>query len=201
MPLPNKVRRVLFQLPNFLTVLRIFLCPLALFLLFQQKTDWAIALFVISGLTDFLDGYLARRWKCVSKLGSLLDPVADKIILISFFTALMFMGFIPAWFTGLVFSVNLLQVIGFFILNLPSTRESVQFRTLKIGKINTFIQYFWVSFLILLALLHVPNTSFLIVFKTTGHVLLALLQIFTFIRYFSHFKVHFGHDFKSFYQR
>lgn len=195
------MRNAIKHLPNALSLSRIFLCPLALFFLFQNKTAFAVLLFIFSASTDFLDGYIARRCHCVTKLGGLLDPVADKIILVSFFTCLMFLGISPPWFTGLIFSVNLLQVVGYLALNLPSTSTRVSFDSLRIGKINTSLQYIWVFSLLGIHLFQLPYSLFTLWFRWIGHGSLALLQVTTFVQYFYHFRIHFGQDFKAVYQR
>ncbi len=188
-------------LPNVLTISRIFLCPLALFLLFQNKFLPSAILFFVGAASDYLDGYIARKYNCTTKLGGLLDPVADKIILVSFFTSLMSLGISPPWFTGLVFSVNLLQIIGYLALSLPSTHTRVSFTTLKIGKVNTFLQYVWIASLVTIQLLSIPYSNFTVWFRWIGHGSLALLQIATFIHYFNYFRSHVRQDFKAVYQR
>lgn len=195
------MKKLVKYIPNILTLSRIFLCPMALYLLFQNKTLLAAILFSFGAVSDFLDGFIARKFSCSTKLGGLLDPVADKIILVSFFTSLMALRISPPWFTGLVFSVNLLQIIGYLALNLPSSKERVQFTTLKIGKINTFLQYLWIACLVAIQLLHIPYSEITVWFRWIGHGSLALLQIATFIHYFHHFRIHLGQDFKSVYQR
>ncbi len=194
---PSRTHYILKQIPNILTCIRILCCPLALYFLFEKKSEMAVGLFVLTGLTDFLDGYLARRWNCVSKIGAILDPVADKIILVSFYISLMHLGLSPAWFTGLVFSVNLLQVLGFMMANLSNIQNTVTFETLKIGKWNTFLQYVWVAILIGAELFKLPSNALPSELRLVIHCLLAVLQVTTFLRYFPRFRTHFKQDFKA----
>ncbi|MDZ7638338.1 MAG: CDP-diacylglycerol--glycerol-3-phosphate 3-phosphatidyltransferase [Bryobacterales bacterium] len=96
-------------IPNFLTILRIFFVPLLVALLVQENlgiTLWgyefsnqsaALAVFLVAGLTDLLDGYLARRWKQVTTVGTLLDPIADKLLISSALIALVQVSAVPAW--------------------------------------------------------------------------------------------------------
>ncbi|MCC7341237.1 MAG: CDP-diacylglycerol--glycerol-3-phosphate 3-phosphatidyltransferase [Bryobacterales bacterium] len=96
-------------IPNFLTILRIFFVPLLVALLVQEDLGisvWghglsnesaALAVFLIAGLTDLLDGYLARRWKQVTTVGTLLDPIADKLLISAALIALVQVRVVPAW--------------------------------------------------------------------------------------------------------
>lgn len=75
-------------LPNLLTMLRMVLIPVFVSLLFYQRFYWALAVFVLAGVTDGLDGLLARRFNQKSQLGSILDPIADKLLLVTSFIVL-----------------------------------------------------------------------------------------------------------------
>ena len=80
------------NLPNFLTLIRILLVPILVTVLFTKvdgKEWWGLALFLLAALTDFLDGYFARRWGRITRLGQLLDPAADKILIASAFISLV----------------------------------------------------------------------------------------------------------------
>ena len=88
------------NLPTKLTLLRIFLTFVIMGLLFVP--GWvakaaALAVFLFAGLTDWLDGLLARRWRQTSSLGALLDPIADKVLVLGTFLAFVQLGLIPAW--------------------------------------------------------------------------------------------------------
>lgn len=88
------------HLPNALTVLRIGLVPVLVVVLLTEiegKEWWGLGLFLLAALTDFLDGFLARRWKKVSRLGKLLDPAADKILTSAAFISLVDLGAAPSW--------------------------------------------------------------------------------------------------------
>jgi CDP-diacylglycerol--glycerol-3-phosphate 3-phosphatidyltransferase len=92
MTLPN--------LPNFLTLSRIFLVPLLVVVLLTRTEKWELigaGIFAVAALTDWLDGYLARRRKQVTTLGIMLDPVADKLLISAAFISLVQMGLAPAW--------------------------------------------------------------------------------------------------------
>ena len=75
-------------IPNFLTVIRMVLIPVFVMLLYYQRFGWALFVFVSAGITDGLDGLLARRFKQGSQLGAILDPIADKLLLVTAFVTL-----------------------------------------------------------------------------------------------------------------
>jgi CDP-diacylglycerol--glycerol-3-phosphate 3-phosphatidyltransferase len=90
------------SIPNLLAVLRLILTPVAMYLILQSpgNTAYAVAgtvVFVIAALTDFADGYLARRWKITTTLGAFLDTVADKILVIGALLALVEIGTTSSW--------------------------------------------------------------------------------------------------------
>ncbi len=90
----------MFNVPNILTLLRILLVPILVVVLlteFDSKELVGLGLFLFAALTDFLDGFIARRWGLVTRLGKLLDPAADKILTSAAFISLVEMGRAPAW--------------------------------------------------------------------------------------------------------
>ncbi|MCD4743295.1 MAG: CDP-diacylglycerol--glycerol-3-phosphate 3-phosphatidyltransferase [Desulfobacteraceae bacterium] len=95
----EKYKKIVFT-PNFLTLLRIFAIPvIIIFLLFDTRatTFFAALIFSIASVTDYLDGYLARKYGLVSSLGKMLDPLADKLLISSVFIMLVSLDFMPAW--------------------------------------------------------------------------------------------------------
>jgi CDP-diacylglycerol--glycerol-3-phosphate 3-phosphatidyltransferase len=103
------------NIPNFLTILRIFFVPLVVAALVQEKlfsvqigdfpidNDWlALAFFLAAAGTDLLDGYLARRWKQVTTIGTLLDPIADKLLISAALIALVEVRAVPGWIVILI---------------------------------------------------------------------------------------------------
>lgn len=83
--------------PNLLSVLRLVLVPVFLVLVVRREDGWAVVTLVVSGVTDFLDGALARRWHQVSRLGQVLDPVADRLFILTTVLGLALRGAIPWW--------------------------------------------------------------------------------------------------------
>ena len=99
------LRESLFNLPNLLTLVRMGSIPLLVGLLYLPGAVWswlAGGLFLVAGITDLLDGWLARRMKKVTVLGQYLDPVADKILVASMLVMLSNLGRLPAWMTILI---------------------------------------------------------------------------------------------------
>lgn len=93
------------SLPNSLTLLRIFFVPLLVALLLTKGPNmdlWAVAVFIVAALTDLADGYLARRSRQVSRLGILLDPIADKLLTSAAFISLVELHLIPAWIVVII---------------------------------------------------------------------------------------------------
>jgi CDP-diacylglycerol--glycerol-3-phosphate 3-phosphatidyltransferase len=99
-------RYELTNLPNLLTLVRIFLVPLLVAALVQQNVSvfFALAVFLAAALTDLLDGYLARRWKQVTTVGTLLDPVADKLLISAALISLVEIRLLPGWLVILIIS-------------------------------------------------------------------------------------------------
>jgi CDP-diacylglycerol---glycerol-3-phosphate 3-phosphatidyltransferase len=102
------------NLPNLLTLLRIFFVPLLVAALVQENRSWtlggfvvgndmaALAIFLAASFTDLLDGYLARRWKQVTTVGTLLDPIADKLLISSALIGLVQVHVVPAWIVVMI---------------------------------------------------------------------------------------------------
>jgi cardiolipin synthase len=123
------------NVPNLLSSLRILLVPVFLWLLLHQLFLAAIAVLAFAGLTDFLDGYLARKLNQTTKLGKMLDPVADRLYIFATLLALSATGYVPWWLAGLVILRDLLMLISLPVL------ASVGYRSLPVhylGKASTF---------------------------------------------------------------
>lgn len=113
---------ILFTIPNYITILRILLIPFYLYFFTQGNIILAAVLFAISGLTDFLDGYIARKYNLSSKLGKLLDPLADKLTIVSILLVLIYLGLIPRIISYIILARELFILLSgtityFFGLN------------------------------------------------------------------------------------
>lgn len=125
-------------LPNVITVLRLFLVPAIVWMIVADELLAAFAFFLFAGVTDAVDGFLARRFNWQTELGAYLDPVADKALLMSVYATLGFFGHLPAWLVILVISRDLL-IIGAVMLSWLLGR-AVEVRPLRISKVNTTMQ-------------------------------------------------------------
>lgn len=128
----------LAQLPNAITLSRIALVPVMIVALNDHDYRLALVLFVVAGLSDGLDGFLAKRFHLQSRLGGILDPVADKILLVSAYVMLTVLGQIPFWLMLTVAFRDLLIVGGYVVYTVHS--GPVQMRPSALSKLNTVVQ-------------------------------------------------------------
>lgn len=137
------------NIPNALTLARICVIPVFILVL----TVWhsleshvlAAILFALASMTDYLDGYLARKWRVVSNFGKFADPMADKILVMTAFIMLVELGFVPAWVTAVIICREL-AVTGLRLL-LVENGGTVLAAAMP-GKIKTFSQMFSIIFLL-----------------------------------------------------
>ena len=127
------------NIPNLLTVLRILTIPGFLILLLYGYTLTALAVFVAGGITDALDGAIARLTNTKTELGAILDPLADKLLLLSSFCVLAVMSKVPNWLVVLVVMRDVILLAGYFTLFVVSG-ERMAVRPSVIGKATTFFQ-------------------------------------------------------------
>ena len=98
------------NLPNSLSFLRILLVPVFLWLIVANHTWWAIGVLAFSSVTDYLDGYLARRWNQQTRLGQLLDPAADRLYIFATLLGLTLVGYVPAWLFWVILARELVLI-------------------------------------------------------------------------------------------
>jgi cardiolipin synthase len=126
------------NIPNFLTVLRIVLVPIIVILLIQGQFMKALVCFIIAGVTDGLDGMLARVLNQMTVVGAYLDPLADKVLVISMYATLAIIGVIPGWLAVIVISRDFIILGGILVLTLMSV--NMEIKPSFISKINTMLQ-------------------------------------------------------------
>lgn len=131
-------RAGLQHLPNLITIARIGLVPVLILLLKDRSYDLALAVFVIAGVSDALDGFLAKRFGLQTHLGAVLDPAADKLLLVCSYVMLTLLGDIPFWLTLAVASRDVLIVGGYLLYT--SQAGPVRMRPSWISKLNTLLQ-------------------------------------------------------------
>lgn len=126
------------HIPNVLTVLRICVTPVILYSIWQRDLDTALILFFLSGMTDTIDGTLARRFGWTSKFGAFIDPIADKTLLTGVFLVLGLRDFIPPWLVYIVIGRDIAILLAAGVLKL--TGRLTEFPPSVFGKISTLLQ-------------------------------------------------------------
>jgi len=126
------------DLPNILTVFRFLLVPPVVYYMLKHEFGPALVLFAVAGFSDALDGFLARRYHWSSRVGALMDPLADKLLMVSSFVTLGWLGLLPYWLVGLVILRDLVIVTGAIIYN--ARIEQVEADPSIVSKLNTLAQ-------------------------------------------------------------
>ncbi|MCB5258758.1 MAG: CDP-diacylglycerol--glycerol-3-phosphate 3-phosphatidyltransferase [Candidatus Cloacimonadaceae bacterium] len=130
------------KIPNLLTCIRLALVPVFILLIFFCQSEnhiiWAFFVFIIATITDFLDGYLARKWKVISDFGKIADPLADKLIVLSALAALTFLP--PYKLFVLIFIVIALREIVITIMREILKKQGIVMPADKLGKWKTSLQ-------------------------------------------------------------
>lgn len=126
------------HIPNLITVMRILLVAPLLWFLFEGRYVEALILFLIAGLSDGVDGFLAKYYRWTSRLGGILDPIADKLLLVSMMLMLGWRGDLPMWLVVLIILRDVVIVSGAIAYHYLI--EPLQARPLLISKLNTLFQ-------------------------------------------------------------
>jgi cardiolipin synthase len=134
------------NLPNAITLARLLCAPLVIWLILGDRYGLAFWVFVAAGVSDGLDGYIAKRFDMRTRLGALLDPIADKTLLVSVFVALGFEAKLPDWVVILVVFRDVMIIGGYMLIQV--TAAARQFDPLYISKINTAMQIALVAFVL-----------------------------------------------------
>ena len=147
----------MINLPNALAILRVLMAPMMFFFLVDRDSSlltwihpswldyFAALLFVLASVTDFFDGFIARRWKQMTKLGAILDPLADKMLILAAFLGLMYIDRANPW------AIFLILVREFFItgLRVLLASEGKNIKASFIGKTKTVVQMIAIGFLMM----------------------------------------------------
>ncbi len=158
------------HIPNALTIARIFLAWPIVWALATERYGLTLALFAVAGLSDGIDGFLARRYGWQSRLGSILDPLADKILMVAAFVTLGFLGHLPMWLVAAVIGRDVIIVAGASIYH--AFFEPVTMEPTLISKLNTVCQ-------ILLVLATVVALGFVSIDSHLLHALVVLVGVTT----------------------
>ena len=126
------------NIPNFITVGRVILVPVVFWLLVSGRVQAAFFAFVVAGISDGVDGFLAKRYGWTTELGAYLDPLADKLLLVSIFVAMGVLGELPSWLVIGVVTRDIMIVAAVMLSWLMD--HPVRIRPLAISKANTAAQ-------------------------------------------------------------
>ncbi|HYS56330.1 MAG TPA: CDP-diacylglycerol--glycerol-3-phosphate 3-phosphatidyltransferase [Thermoanaerobaculia bacterium] len=141
----DNVRNEIWNLPNSLTLFRIFLVPLLVVVLLTKWSDFlGLGIFLLAAITDYFDGYFARRLKKTTRLGALLDPIADKLLMSAAFISMVELGLAKAWMVVIIigreFAVTGLRAIA--------AQQGVTIAASPLGKTKMITQVIAISLLI-----------------------------------------------------
>ena len=163
----------ILTIPNLLTFLRMALIPVFASLLFYGYAEWALLVFLIAGISDGIDGFLARRFKQESELGTIMDPIADKLLMTTAFIVLTLPNVlkpvrhlpVPFWVTAAVIGRDALILTVAAAINVMTGFRG--FRPSWLGKLSTFVQVLAVTLILLAAVagysFYLPTTYFIVV--------------------------------------
>jgi cardiolipin synthase len=126
------------NIPNVLTILRILSIPVFVIFLLYDRFFIALFIFIGAGITDGLDGLIARVFHQRTAIGAYLDPIADKLMLTTAFVFLAILGIIPSWLTVIVIARDVIILLGVLILQLTS--HKVEIKPIFLGKASTVLQ-------------------------------------------------------------
>jgi cardiolipin synthase len=165
-------------IPNFLTSLRLVAAPLLAWFIVQARFREALLVVVFAAVTDWFDGYSARRLNVSGKFGLFLDPFADKVMLVTLFCALTYAGLIPLWFLIVAIGRDLVIVGGSVLVRI--FRNVRTFTPTVLGKVSTFFQ---ITFALLAILLGAFPQIVVLWLERTALVLATLFTILSGIGY------------------
>jgi cardiolipin synthase (CMP-forming) len=140
---PKNLMPSILNVANLLTVSRLVMIPAFVTAVYYHRFAWALIIFSVAAITDLLDGLMARALNQKTQLGAILDPMADKLLLVTAFIVLSFPGFtrtpaLPFWLTAAAISRDVFIVLGALVINMATGFS--RFRPSLPGKLNTFIQ-------------------------------------------------------------
>jgi cardiolipin synthase len=167
------------NIPNIISIIRIILTIPFIVLLNNKFYSLVMLIFPLIIISDFLDGFIARKTKNVTKIGVILDPIADKILLISTFIVFYYINIIPSWFFWMLILKDISLSLGsayIYYLNL-----NIDFSSILISKFNTVLQFIYIAYIVLVlnkTINYSYNISYLII----------LIAIMSFISLMSYFK-------------
>ena len=184
----SQVSTKILTIPNLLTFLRMALIPVFAIMLVYNREGWALAIFTIAGVSDGVDGFVARRFKQESELGTIIDPIADKLLMTTAFVMLTLASVIgtprhlpvPFWVTATVIGRDVMIVAVAGAINVMTGFRG--FKPSWLGKASTFVQVVGVI-LILIAAVFPELRGF---YLPTVYTIVAAFAVFSGIHYIFH---------------
>lgn len=164
----------IITIPNALTVIRICLVPLFVFTMNVKDYSFALKILILAGITDSLDGIIARKLNQISKLGIFLDPLADKLLLLSLMITFYFHDLVPKWFLMIVFTRDFLVAFGWLEAYL---RKKRLIKPLLLGKISNALQVIVFSYVLFSLNFNLPKMP------TIFFIALSVISVLSFIQY------------------
>jgi cardiolipin synthase len=131
-------------IPNLITVGRLIIVPFVIVMIMQERWAAAFVLFAIAGISDGIDGFIAKHFDMRSELGAYIDPLADKSLLVSIYVSLAVVGAIPSWLAIVVVSRDAM-IVAAVLLSWVMSRP-VEIRPLLVSKLNTAAQIGFAAF-------------------------------------------------------
>ena len=126
------------NLPNIMTLIRVLLIPLFVIFIINKLFGWALITFAVAGITDGIDGMIARITHKRTELGAYLDPIADKLLLIAAFVTLAIIEILPSWLAVIVVTRDVIILLGFLVFILLDYRPEI--KPSLVSKVTTFFQ-------------------------------------------------------------
>lgn len=169
---------VLLLMPNLLSLLRIVLVPLFLYFIFiptVQHRMWALLVFIVAAITDFFDGWLARKLHQESEMGKFLDPLADKFLVIAALIAFLFLDpLIPLWMIVIIIARDILITLMRYL----AIKKGASLRTSSFGKVKTAFQMISIIVIIMVfvfrkAKMHMYETDDILKFTRVYEILIS----------------------------
>ena len=158
------------NIPNFITLGRILAVPVVFWLLINNETKLAFFIFLVAGISDAVDGYLAKRFNWRTELGAYLDPLADKLLIVSIFIALAVSSMLPLWLVLAVVTRDILIIAAVMLSWLLD--HPVRIKPLVISKANTTAQ-------IMLALTVLADEGFMLGLNGIRMIMVWITGVFT----------------------
>src|SRR5215204_7340615 len=143
-------------IPNLITIFRLILVPIVIVMIMQGRWATAFVLFVVAGVSDGIDGFIARRFDMRSEFGAYLDPLADKALLVSIYVTLSVTGVLPSWLAITVVSRDIMIVAAIIVSRLME--RPVAIKPLFISKLNTAAQIAFAALVLGTKAFHIDAT-------------------------------------------